>query len=109
MVCQLLLTVAICNTILFFIKHSGHTYTIYITIFMLHPTITGIITNFKEIKKFLQANLMDEYEAMFESETDTEAIAKVTQRFIVILFICRRFDTIAFNLFVKTQKSFALI
>lgn len=52
---------------------------------------------------------MDEYEAMFESETDTEAIAKVTQRFIVILPICGRFDTIAFNLFVKTQKSFALI
>ena len=37
---------------------------------------TGIITNFKELKKFLQTN-MNPMDAKFESETDTEAIAKV--------------------------------
>ena len=39
---------------------------------------TGIITNFKELKMFLQTN-MNPMDAKFESETDTEAIAKVPQ------------------------------
>ena len=41
-------------------------------------SITGIITNFKELKKFLQTN-MNPIDAKFESETDTEAIAKVNK------------------------------
>ena len=42
----------------------------------LHLFHIGILTNFKALKKFLEANL-DPYEVKFESETDTEAIAKV--------------------------------
>merc|ERR1712223_959280 len=38
----------------------------------------GIITNFKELKQFLQTN-MNPMDAKFESETDTEAIAKLTK------------------------------
>ncbi len=42
----------------------------------LHLLHVGILTNFKALKKFLETNL-NPYDAKFESETDTEAIAKV--------------------------------
>ena len=45
----------------------------YYNLLLLH---IGILTNFKALKKFLETNL-NPYEGKFESETDTEAIAKV--------------------------------